>query len=95
MLADWKFMIRHIIIKNLFILTQAVVFFLEETSNTIKPITGEKIILQNKYPQNPMIRFTPAMPIIKLREKYNICIVGGNENIYVNGNSDIYACLLL
>jgi len=54
---------------------------LEETSNTIKPITGEKMILQNKYPQNPMMRFTPARPIIKLREKYKICIIGGNENI--------------
>jgi hypothetical protein len=54
---------------------------LEETSKTSKQIMGEKRIIQKKYHQNPMIRFTPEIPIIKLREKYKICIMGGNENI--------------
>jgi len=60
---------------------QVVIFFLEETISTIKPITGEKMILQNRYPQNPIIRFIPKTPIIKLRAKYIICIVGGKEKI--------------
>jgi len=48
---------------------QAAFFFGEDTSKTINPISGEKIILQNIFPQNPIMRFIPKTPIITLTAK--------------------------